>query len=216
MTRNHILILAGALLLLPLATPAAHADHVGWSLGAGFQIGNAYFTLAFGSQGGYAPGYYYRTTGPVYSGGHHCSDRCFRDGRTIYHAASCPVVGAHLGHFGFQPLFLFERYAPAPLWNGRYYRDVAPWGFGRYGQYDRYDRYGHYDRYDRYQRYDHRDRYRRDDRRERYRSDDRYNRRDYDDSWRNRRDRDRHHDRNDRGRGHSSHRHHSRGHGEDR
>jgi len=232
MTRTTALVLAGALLLLPLATPAAHADHTGWSLGAGFRIGNAFFTLAFGAHGHYAPGYYYRTTERLDYPSHYCTDRCFRDGRTYYHAASCPVVAAHLSHYRVVPGFLFDRFAPAPVWSGRYYRDVTPWRSGRYDRYDRYNRYDRYDhrydrrsdrydrrserRHDRYDRRDDRferrhDRYdRRDDRFERRH--DRYDRRDRrDDRWRDRRD-----DRDSRrGRPHDS-RHHSPGHGHHR
>jgi hypothetical protein len=210
MTRTHILVLAGALLLLPLTAQAAHADHVGWSFGAGFHVGNAYFSLGFGAHAGYAPGYYYRTSGRVYAQGHHCSDRCFRDGGIVYHAASCPLVRAYFDHYGVQPAFLFERFAPAPLWRGRYYRDVTPWAPDRYYRRDdRYNRYDRYDRYDRQRRYDrYRDRRDRSDERwrdRRGRSDhrDHYNRRDRDD-WRDRSSRS--HRRHD----------HSRGHGNDR
>lgn len=192
-------VVIGALLaVLLVAAGPARADHREWSIGAGFDIGGIFFHLAFGAHDHHAPSYYYRTSHTIRVRGHHCSDLCFREGRTAYHHPSCPLVGAYFGGYQARPAFLFDRYAPQPVWRGHYYESASPWRTHRYR--DQHDRSRPYARYDRDRSADRSERFWRDDRtdREHWRDHRQHDRR----GW-SHRDRGRpRHDRDHRGGGH--------------
>lgn len=193
-------VLGTLLTVLLVAAGPARADHRDWSIGAGFDLGGVFFHLAFGARDHHSPDYYYRTDRTIRVRGHHCSDLCFRDGRTVVHHQSCPLVGAYLGLHQVPPVLLFDRYAPPPVWRGHNDRSASPWRTHRY--HDRHDRRYRSERYDRDRSTD---RYRR------FRRDDRY---DHDD-WRDRRWHDRR-DRSHRDRGHHRRDRDHRGGGHDR
>jgi hypothetical protein len=141
------------MLVAPLLTPPAHADHDWFSIGTAFRVGAAHISFVFGQPSFlYQPAYFYRYDRPIHYRGHRCSRSCFHDAGYYYHHQSCPLVNAHFSHYGVDPYWAFDRYAP------RYDRRRGG------GDYDRYDRRGH-DRYDdrrhdrRYDRRYDRDRY---------------------------------------------------------
>ena len=193
-TRLAVVASLGVLLLvLPVFAAPARADHSHWSIGAGFHVGNVHFRLAFGGHDHHRPGYYYRTDHRLRYRGHRCSDRCFRAAGSVYHHPSCSLVAAHFDHHHVAPVFLFDRYAPPPVWRGRYYdghRFGSPYVYDGHRRHHRHPRV-HHDRHHRDHRYDH-DRH--------HRSYDRHDRR----HWKDRR-----HD-GHRGRGHGHERHHRR------
>jgi len=192
-----IVVVALLAFLLVAAVPV-RADHREWSIGAGFDIGGIFFHLAFGAHDYHTPHYYYRTSDTIRARGHHCSELCFRDGRTVYHHQSCPLVGAYLSSYQVRPVLLFDRYAPPPVWRGHHYESAFPWRTHRYD--DRFDRSYRYERHDRDRSADRSERFWRDDRtdRDHWRDHRRHERRD-----RSRRDRGHHRrDRDRRGGGH--------------
>jgi hypothetical protein len=173
-------VLAGVTIFASGLSSQAQASHDWLAVGSVFRVGVAHIAFALGRPVyGYEPSYYYRYDQPIRYRGHNCSRHCFHDAGYYYHHQSCPVVATHFSHYGVDPYWAFDRYAP------RY-------SHGDGGHYDRHD-YGYGDRYGRYDRYDDDDRYRRGDS---YRRHDRYDRYDRHD-----------HDRGHRGHG-RGHRHH--------
>ncbi len=163
-------VLAGMTIFASGLSSQAQASHDWLDIGAVFRVGAAHIAFVLGRPVyGYEPSYYYRYDQPIRYRGHDCSRHCFHDAGYYYHHQSCPVVATHFSHYGVDPYWAFDRYAP------RY-------GHGDGGHYDRYDRYdhGHGDRYGRYDRYDDDDRYRRGDSYRRYDRYDRYDRHDHD------------------------------------
>jgi hypothetical protein len=155
-------VLGTLLTVLLVAAGPARADHREWSIGAGFELGGVFFHLAFGAHDHHSPDYYYRTSRTIRVRGHHCSDLCFRDGRTVAHHQSCPVLGAYLSHHRVRPVVLFDRYAPPPVWRGHHYESASPWRNHRYD--DRYRRHDRSSRHDRDRSWDRSQRSWRDDR----------------------------------------------------
>ncbi len=184
-----VLTLAGATMIAPGLTPAAHA--YGWfSAGAGFHVGPLSLSFVLGQPfRNYAPAYYYRAYEPIAYPGYHCTDRCFVDHGVYYHDRACPVVRHYLAEYQVDPYQVYVNYAPRydRYYDGGYYERHGGYygggyyssGRGYYGGYDRgYASRGYYDRQDYGRRdYDRRDygrqNYdRRDDRRDNGRRDD--------------------------------------------
>src|SRR5262245_9063150 len=197
--RLTIVLLCGAMMVAPGLVTPAHASHDWLAIGTAFRVGAAYISFVFGPAGyGYSPSYYYRYDRPIRYGGVGCSRYCFRDAGYYYHHESCPLVAAHFSHYGVDPYWAYDRYAPR-------YDGYGHDGYGRgdYGYYDRRGDDGYYDHrgYDGY--YDDRGRDGYYDRRGHDRYYDRDDgRRGYDRNYRY--DRDRGH--RGRGRGHQHHR----------
>ncbi len=210
-----VLTLAGATMIAPGLTPAAHAW--GWlSIGTGFHVGPLSFSLVLGSPfRGYDPAYYYRTYEPIAYPGYQCTDRCFVDHGVYYHDRACPVVRHYFASYQADPYDLYIHYAPryGSYFDGGYYERHGGYyggGYGSYGGYGYYGGgYGYYDRgygyrdgyrdrgYYGRRDYDRRDYDRRYDRHDYDRRD--YGRRDYDRGDRRDRGGDRRDDRGDRG-----------------
>ncbi|HTQ78770.1 MAG TPA: hypothetical protein VMM92_02155, partial [Thermoanaerobaculia bacterium] len=185
------LTLAGAALLAPGLTPAAHAGGFGWfAVGAGFRVGGLHLSFVLGQPfAAYAPAYYYRSYEPITYAGYRCTSRCFIDHGVYYHDRACPVVHQYLAAYRVDPYRAYVNYAPRyqRYYDGGYYErhggyyayNGYPTGRGGYrydGRYDGYSRDSRYDGYSRDSRYDG---YARDGRNERYdRRDERYDRRD--------------------------------------
>jgi hypothetical protein len=197
-----VMTLAGATMLAPGLTPAAHAW--GWfSIGTGFHVGPLSFSLVLGQPfRGYDPAYYYRTYEPIAYPGYQCTSRCFIDHGVYYHDRACPVVRHYFASYQADPYDLYIRYAPryGSYFDGGYYERHGGYyggGYGYYGGRGYYGGYGYRDGYRDRGYYERRDYGHRD-------YDRRYDHRDYDRHYdrRNdgRRDYDRHDRRDDRGR----------------
>jgi hypothetical protein len=183
-----VLTLAGATMIAPGLTPAAHA--YGWfSAGAGFHVGPLSLSLVLGQPfSNYGPSYYYRAYAPIAYSGYHCTDRCFVDHGVYYHDRACPVVRHYFAQYRVDPYDTYVRYAPRyeSYYDGGYYErhggyyDGGGYGYGGggiyvegggyYGGYGRgYSNRGYYDRQDYGRRdYDRRDYDRRDYGRQNY------------------------------------------------
>lgn len=139
--RNTIIsaALATAFAVAPMAAPTAAAN-TRFFAGTAFHVGGTAISIVLGGTPR-APHHYWRTSTPLRYRGVHCSDACFFDHGSWYHAQSCPVVGRHFRHFHRDQAREFARWAPHPRSWGRYDRD--------HHRYDRHDRYDRYDRNDR-------------------------------------------------------------------
>lgn len=185
-----VLTLAGATMIAPGLTPAAHA--YGWfSAGAGFHVGPLSLSFVLGQPfSNYGPSYYYRASEPIAYPGYHCTDRCFVDHGAYYHDRGCPVVRHYLARYQVDPYDVYVRYAPrydryydggyyerhgayyGGGYGGRYYsggrgyggygRGYANPGYGRGYSNPGYSNHGYYDRHDR-QSYDRQGQDRRND-----------------------------------------------------
>ncbi len=174
-----VLTLAGATMIAPGLTPAAHA--YGWfSAGVGFHVGPLSLSFVLGQPfAGYGPGYYYRAYEPIAYSGYHCTDRCFVDHGVYYHDRACPVVRHYFAQYRVDPYDSYVRYAPryGSYYDGGYFERHGGYyyggGYANRGSYDRgYANRGFYDR-----GFDNRGYDRREDRREDGRQG--YDRRDY-------------------------------------
>jgi len=142
------LALAGALMMAPGLTPAAHAGGYGWlSVGSGFRVGGLGLSLVFGRPFGY-PGTYYRFPRPIVYRGVHCTSRCFIDHGVYYHDRACPVVNAYFRSYRVDPYQVYSQYAPRydGYYGGGYddgvaYDDSYDNGYYDQGYYDQ----GYYD-----------------------------------------------------------------------
>lgn len=171
--RNRLMIavLGGAMMVAPGLTPQARASHDWFAIGTAFRVGAAYISFAFGqpSYYGYAPPYYYRFDRPVHYREARCSRQCFHEAGYYYHHDSCPLVATHFRHYGVDPYWAYDRYAPRYGGYDRgygYYDQRSDYGHrdyrGDYGYYDDRGRDRYYDRYDGHRRYDRDSRYDRD------------------------------------------------------
>jgi hypothetical protein len=151
-----VLTLAGATMIAPGMTPAAHA--YGWfSAGAGFHVGPLSLSFVLGQPfAGYGPSYYYRSYEPISYPGYQCTDRCFVDQGVYYHDRGCPVVRHYLAQYQVDPYDTYVRYAPryGSYYDGGYFERHGGYyggGYGYYngggrGYYGGYANRGYYDR----------------------------------------------------------------------
>lgn len=148
-----VLTLAGATMIAPGLTPAAHA--YGWfSAGVGFHVGPLSLSFVLGQPfAGYGPGYYYRAYEPIAYSGYHCTDRCFVDHGVYYHDRACPVVRHYFAQYRVDPYDSYVRYAPryGSYYDGGYFERHGGYyyggGYANRGSYDRgYANRGFYDR----------------------------------------------------------------------
>lgn len=150
-----VLTLAGATMIAPGLTPAAHA--YGWfSAGAGFHVGPLSLSFVLGQPfAGYGPSYYYRAYEPIAYPGYRCTDRCFVDRGVYYHDRGCPVVRHYLAQYQVDPYDVYVQYAPryGSYFDGGYYERHGGYyggGYGYYGggsgYYGGYANRGYYDR----------------------------------------------------------------------
>jgi hypothetical protein len=135
-----VLTLAGATMIAPGLTPAAHAR--GWlSVGTGFRVGGLNLSFVLGAPfAHYAPAYYYRAYQPIVYPGYHCTDRCFVDHGAYYHDRACPVLHHYFAQYRVDPYDTYVRYAPRydGYYDNGYYERHG-------GYYDGYADGGYYD-----------------------------------------------------------------------
>jgi hypothetical protein len=135
-----VLTLAGATMIAPGLTPAAHA--YGWfSVGTGFRVGPLSLSFVLGQPfRSYAPAYYYRAYQPIAYSGYHCTDRCFVDHGVYYHDRACPVVRHYLAEYRVDPYDSYVRYAPRydGYYDDGYYERHGAYYDGGYGYSDGY------------------------------------------------------------------------------